>query len=225
MMAFKAVLLSIFAVTMTSTATLAQAADSKENRDKLLSNPVIRQNVLEGAADSGVIVEHPCASMDYVARPTVFIYEALDFDEEGFATKGAWKETIDAKGCGMTRILNVAVIVEGPRKLHFATIFPGNTHAGVKLQEDTLDYAIDAALKAGGAREKDCKVHYIKDTQYLGDDGPPAPTTTLAPWHELWTIETCKYVYLVPMKFRPTPDRIDFNADTASIKIGPRGAI
>jgi len=207
---------------MLASCVTARAADNKENRDKLFSDPYIRKNVLEGAADSGVMVEHPCPTMNYVARPAVTILEPLDFDADGFAIKGAWREVVDAKGCGASRTLNVAVTVEGPRKLHFTTIFPGDTHASMKLQDDSLDYALDQAVKAGGNRESNCKVHYIRDTQFVADDGPAAANTEQAPWHELWSIETCKQLYVVPMKFKPTPKGIDFTADRAAIKILPR---
>ncbi len=210
-------------IILAATALVSYAADTKELTQQLISEPFVRKNILETAAEAGVMVEHPCPTMSYVVRPTVEIYDPLAFDAKGIATEGAWLAVVDAKGCGVSRVLNIAVIVEGPGKLNFASIFPGDTHASVGLQGDALDYAIDRAMKAGGAREAGCKLHYIKDSQYVGTDGPVAPNTSDAPWREIWSVETCKHVYLVPMKFKPTATGTDFSADVAAIKIQPRG--
>jgi len=201
-------------------APLVSAADTPELRNQLLSDPVIQKEVIGTAQMAGVIVKHPCPSMKFERRSTVVIYDPFDFDSSGVLTTGSWKETVDATGCGVSRVLNVFVNSEGDKAFHFTAIFPGDTHASKLLQHDTIDYVMDQVLTFGGAAEKDCGVHYIADTQFVALDGPPPrPGGLRQPWHEIWTIETCKKSYRLPIQFTPDSDGTSFKVDQKAIKV------
>jgi len=214
----------VVGVSIAATSLLAMpaalAADSDQLRSQLFNDPSIDKEMIMGAKASGVMREHPCPTMQYKRRTSVTIYDEFDFDDAGYLTKGSWKEAIDATGCGVTRVLNVFARLKGPRSFDFRTIFPGDTHAGPQLQSDSLDYVIDQVQKFGGAAERGCDLHYIANTQFIALDGPTAPGTGRPPWHEVWTVETCKKSYRVPIRFTPVPDGTDFAV--SGITVGPR---
>jgi hypothetical protein len=184
----------------------------------LLSDPAEQQHVIEVAGRSTVFLQNPCADAQFTVEKKVTPYKPLGFDASGNIVSGAWKQFVQEKGCGVTRALNVVVVVQDAGQLGIVPLLPGTTHADPVLQKDAMQYAVQALASVRGGREANCTVGYVADTEYLGEDGEALPGAKGRPWKEMWTLQSCTQKMRVPMQF--TPD-----STGTSITAGPNKAI
>ena len=168
---------------------------------KLLSDPAEAQRVISAAGRSTVVLQNPCPTAEFRVANKFVPYKPVSFDSTGAIVGGAWKEFVQAEGCGRTRLLNVLVSVEGPNKLATMPLLPGNTHADALLQKDAVKYAVMALAATPGGREADCQIGYVANTEYLAQEKEALPGAKGPPWRELWTLASCTQKILVPMHF------------------------
>ena len=196
----------------------AHAAENDVSFKKLLEDPGEQQNVINAAGRSTVFLQNPCAGARFSIEKTFVPYQAADFDATGALVSGSWKQSVDEQGCGATRTLNVMVVSKGLGKLAVVPLLPGGTRAEPLLQQDAVKYAVQALATVPGGREPNCKVGYIADTQFLGEEGQALPGSKGPAWKELWTLESCTQKMLIPMRFIP-------DSSGTSITAGPNTAI
>jgi hypothetical protein len=179
----------------------------------VLNDPAVQQHALDAAKQSAVIVNNPCPAARYALTGKGAVYTALERDPSGVITKGAFKLEVHEDGCGASHTLNVLGVVQTPGKLGLAPLLPGATLAGPQLQKD----AINSAATSAGGPEKDCKIGYIEDTEFVKQDSAPVQGASAAPWRELWTLVTCTRRAHVPMRFIPQRNGTQIVAETAKI--------
>ncbi|MGO9801970.1 MAG: hypothetical protein ACLPTM_10095 [Steroidobacteraceae bacterium] len=196
----------------------AAAPDANAALARLLSDPNEQQQVISGASRSTVLVQNPCPGAQYSIEKKFVPYNALSVDDAGNVLGGAWKQTVDEQGCGVSRVLNVMLVAQGAGKLAAVPLLPGATRADPVLQKDAVRYAVQVTAAAPGGREPDCTVGYVADTEYLGEEGETLPGAKGRPWKELWTLQSCTQRALVPMQFIP-------DATGTSISAGPNTAV
>jgi hypothetical protein len=123
---------------------------------------------------------------------------------EGHARAGAWKETIQETGCGMTRLLNVLTTVQPDSTLKVEALLPGTTITDPQLQRDSVQYAAAGM----GTMPPGCEQGGVLNTRFLGLDGQrpgilPAPGSRPRPWSEVWTLQACSKQADVILHFTP----------------------
>ncbi len=178
-------------------------ADNSGLFAKLLSDPTQQQRVIDAAGRSTVVLQNPCPAAQFRIGNKFVPYRPVSFDGAGAIVGGAWKEFVQAEGCGRTRLLSVLVSVEGPNKLATMPLLPGNTHADALLQKDAVKHAVVALSIAPGAREPNCQIGYVANTEYLDQGTESLPGARGPAWRELWTLASCTQKMLVPMRFIP----------------------
>jgi hypothetical protein len=193
-------------------------ADDRENIVKLLADPGVKQTVLKSASQSAVMLNNPCADAKYVAQSWIGIFKPLEFDSTGLLTSGAWKQSVDEEGCGTRRTLNVAVVMKADNHLASGALLPGSSHADPTLQHDSVLIAFNLAGIAAGEPIDRCKLQYVADTEYVGEEGAALAGAKGRPWREYWTVVTCKKKSRVPMLFIP-------DATGTSFSGGPQTAV
>lgn len=192
--------------------------DDKAAFAKLLEDPVEQQHVISGAARATVFLQNPCADARFSIEKKFVPFKPLSFDGAGSIVSGAWKQTVEERGCGTSRVLNVLVIAQGAGKLAVVPLLPGETHADPVLQQDAVKIAVQALAAVPGGREPNCTVGYVADTKFLEEGGQALSGAKGPPWKEVWTLESCTQKMLVPMRF--TPD-----STGTSISAGPNNAV
>jgi hypothetical protein len=196
----------------------ASRGDDTAALTRLLSDHEEQQHVISAAARSTVVLQNPCADAQFTIEPRYVLYRPLSFDDTGRITSGAWKQLVTQKGCGETRVLNVIIIAQGPGSLSTVPLLPGTTHADPVLQKDAVRIALQAMATVPGAREANCSIGYVADTQYGSEDGEALPGSKGPPWREIWTFRSCTQDVRVPIRFIP-------DATGTSISAGPNKAI
>jgi hypothetical protein len=191
--AFLAFLYAVFAPTAD-----ALAQDHTLLR-KILADPGERQHVLDASKRSSVVLHNPCPSADFQLTGGVAIFAPPAADQSGAVRRGAWKQSVREQGCGQDRILNVLVVVRGPKTLATAPLLPGTTHADPTLERDAARYAWIAAQPAMG----DCKSGYIAETRYIGTSGVVPGSGARSVWREMWHLVACGRNLNVPLLFTP----------------------
>jgi hypothetical protein len=208
-------------VTLTLVSPLGFADDSGLFA-KLLSDPTEQQRVLDAAGRSSVVLQNPCATAQFRIGKKFVPYKPTSFDSNGAIVDGAWKQIVEAEGCGQTRLLNVLISVSGPNQLSTMPLLPGNTHADATLQKDAVKYAVTALAATPGGREANCPIGYVADTEYLTQDKDVLPGAKGPAWRELWTLASCTQKMLVPMHFIPDTTGTTISAGpNKEIKIVP----
>jgi hypothetical protein len=177
-------------------------ADDSGPFAKLLSDPTQQQRIISAAGRSTVVLQNPCPTAQLRIANTFVPYKPMSFDSAGTIVGGAWKQFVQAEGCGRMRLLNVLVAVEGPNKLSTTPLLPGNTHADALLQKDAVKYAVVALSTVPGAREPNC--HRLRGKYRVsGARKKTLPGAKEPAWRELWTLASCTQKMLVPMHFIP----------------------
>jgi hypothetical protein len=193
-----------FAILVALTMVSSRAfADDPELFAKLLGDPAEEQRVINAAARSTVVLQNPCPTTQFRIGNKFVPYKPVSFDNAGAIVGGAWKEFVQAEGCGRTRLLNVLVSVEGPNKLSTIPLLPGTTHASALLQKDAVKYAVMAVAATPGGHEANCQIGYVANTEYLTQEKEVMPGAKEPGWRELWTLASCTQKMLVPMHFIP----------------------
>jgi hypothetical protein len=190
----------LIAITLASSCVFA---DDSAIFAKLLTDPAQQQRVIAAAGRSTVVLQNPCPNTQSSIANRYIPYKPVSFDSTGTIVAGAWKQMVQAEGCGRTRLLNVLVFVENPNQISMMPLLPGNTHADVVLQKDAVKYAVAAVATAPGGREANCQVGYVANTEYLEQEKETLPGGKEPSWRELWTLASCTQKMLVPMRFIP----------------------
>jgi len=166
-----------------------------------LNDSNLRQSIINAASRSTVILQNPCAEAQYRVATMPVVLKPMAFDASGGPIAGFLKYPVKEDGCGVTRILNVFVIVQGARQVAVIPYLPGSTRADPMLQKDAVLYAANWATTAVGKNE-DCKVKYFSDTEFLEEERP-LPGAKAAPWRERWTQIQCNKKVTIPLRFIP----------------------
>jgi len=192
-----------FAFIVGITVSLRTFADDSGLFAKLVSDRSYQQGLVSAAERSTVVLQNPCPAAQFSIANKFVPYKPVSFDSAGTIVGGAWKEIVQAEGCGRTRLLNVLITVEGPNRLARIPLLPGNTHADALLQKDAVHYAVVALATARGGREPNCQIGYVANTEYLEQEKETLPGAKEPSWRELWTLASCTQKMLVPMHFIP----------------------
>lgn len=214
--AYSAGLVACLALALPIPRALA-AANDQAAFFRVLADPVEQREVIAAAARSQVMVQHPCAEARVRIEPAYVPVVQPTLDESGAVVAGAWKQIVSEQGCDESHALNVLVTMEAGKR-SMAALLPGETHAGPVLQRDAVPFAAQLLATIPGFREPDCKVLFVSETKYVGTSGEALPNSKGPAWKELWTLETCKQVAVVPMTFIP-------DATGTSISAGPGNAV
>jgi hypothetical protein len=188
------------AVVATSLILIGQAsADDKAGFSKMVSDPIEQRQVMNVAKQSGVVVNNPCPSANFSILNQFALYKPMAFDNSGHPTQGAWKQSVAEKGCGQDRLLNVFFWLDpNTNSLRAMPLFPGTTRADPTLQKDAMPHAALAAQWP----EKNCKIGYMENTEFLTENGEPLDGKG-KPWDELWTLASCTKKAKVTLHFIP----------------------
>jgi len=191
-----------------------------QNLRKLYSDPHVQQLLAHTAGESPVMVHNPCPAARYRLGNGISVVRPIAFNSAGALTAGAWVQAIDEDGCGARRNLNVLILLKDPKNLEAGPLFPGSTRAEPLLQRDAFQYAMTtgflAATAAGEA--KTCKIAYVTNTTFLGQERTPAVAGKGLPWREVWRLAFCSKQAAVPMHFIP-------DATGTTISAGPNTAV
>lgn len=176
-------------------------ADDSSAYTTFLNDPGLRQNIINAAARSTVILQNPCSEAQYRVATNPIVIKPMAFDPSGGPVAGLLKYPVKEDGCGITRILNVYVFVQAPRQVGAIPYLPGSTRADPVLQKDAVQYA---ATWAGTKVEKndECKIKYFADTEFVAEE-TPKPGAKAAPWRERWTMIQCNKKVIIPLRFIP----------------------
>jgi len=194
------------------------AGDDQTPLVKLLSDPTEQQHVISVAGRSTVILQNPCATAQYTLEKKISIYKQPLFDSTGKLIDGAWKHVVDEEGCGVTRVLNVLVLAQGPNIVAVVPLLPGTTHADAILQKDAVKFAVQAAATVSGGREANCQIGYVADTEFVERESTTLEGAKGPSWRELWTLVSCTHKLQIPVHFIP-------DSTGTSISAGPNTAI
>jgi hypothetical protein len=174
-------------------------AEEKVDFSKMVSDPMEQKQVLNTAKRSGVFINNPCPSAELTILDQFALYKPMAFDSSGHPIAGAWKQSVAEKGCGQDRILNVFFWLDPNKAIGAMPLFPGMTRADPVLQKDAMPYAAIAAQWP----EKDCKIGYMENTEFLKETAERLEGAKGEPWDELWTLASCTKKAQVTMHFIP----------------------
>jgi hypothetical protein len=167
-----------------------------------------RDAVLGAAKQSTTWIRHACASGTFKPLPTIKIWKPLKFMSDGKPLEGVWGESVEASGCGLTRLLNVVTVVRDPGVLITQVLAPGTTEADPILQKDASRYVFIASV----ARVPGCQQAFIDDTRFIKQE-PASDAHMIAPAGvEHWTVSACGHEFTVEVKFLPLAGRTDIAA-------------
>jgi hypothetical protein len=198
----KILLIALFGILLGTVADQPALADDVAQFATFLKDPVMRQNLINAAAKSTVIVQNPCSAAQYSVATTPIVLKRMVFDSAGHPAAGMLKFPVKEEGCGITRILNTLIWVQGPGTAGTAALAPGTTHADPVLQKDASMRAYTAAVVAARP-DAACNVKYLADTEFIERENSGSPTPSA--WRESWTIVLCNKKVVVPVKFIPDP--------------------
>jgi hypothetical protein len=179
-------------------------ADDSAQFETFLKDPVMRQNLINAAAKSTVIVQNPCSTAQYSVATRPMVLKPMVFDTAGHPTAGMLHFPVKEEGCGVTRILNTLIGVQGPGTAVTSALAPGSTHADPVLQKDASVRAFAAALVAS-LPDAACNVKYLADTEFIEREKAVEGSSTPTPWRENWTVVLCNKQVVVPVNFTPDP--------------------
>jgi hypothetical protein len=179
---------------------LTRFVGAAENRDAVLS--VARQH--EAALPDA------CPSAAFQKVGVLTLYRPVRFDAQGRPTEGAWRESVEATGCGTRRTFNVLTIIAADEPVRRVPLLPGGTIADPVLQQDALPDAVRGAAAANPG----CRDGIVVDTRFDEFEGASAASR---PWRETWTVAGCGRLVDVPITFAP-------DARGTGIRTDPRAA-
>ena len=157
-----------------------------------------------------------CPTATYVTTGEVGILVPVQTNAGGRATAGVWKETVQATGCGMSRLLNALTTVQPDGTLQTDPLLPGSTITDPRLQQDSVQYAAAGM----GEMPAGCDEGGVLNTRFVELDGRPpgtrpTPGAAPRPWTEIWTLIACSRQVDVTMHFTPDSTGTDVRADLA----------
>jgi hypothetical protein len=126
-------------------------------------------------------------------RSKVTILESVSFGTDGTPNGGMWKQSFPVSGCGNDTTINLYFYASANEKIDTAIGMPGDTHADLKLQRDTVFYTKLTAHQL----IKDCPALLPINSTFAGYGlldptvPDPGPASTVRPWHEEWTLVGC----------------------------------
>jgi len=161
-----------------------------------------RDAVLDAAKHSTTWLRHDCPGASLAPLEGIKVWKWPEFDAAGVPIAGDWGESVQASGCGFTRVLNVVTTVRSPGALVTGPLAPGGTRADPILQRDASRYAFAAAL----LHSPGCKDAFLDDTEIDHNTDPRPPDAQLAGPARLerWSIVACGRSVAVEVQFLPT---------------------
>jgi hypothetical protein len=181
----------------------AAHADDKDAEQRFLSDKQLKQNIINTAAKSTVMLRHACSTATYAAQDPIEL-KPMTFDQYGSPTTGELKIPVKEDGCGASHLLNVYLWVQREASIAITPMLPGTSRAEDVLQKQAYAYALQAA----GGPEPNCPTGYVDDTQFVGEQGKPEKGAKAAPWKEVWTLQSCGWKAEVPLLFTPNASGI-----------------
>lgn len=157
-----------------------------------------RDAVIDAAKHSTTWIRHGCQSGSFTPLPVVKVWKRPEFDATNRPIAGLWGERVEASGCGITRLLNVATSVRSPGALVTGILAPGDTGADPTMQMDASRYAFTAAVSPG------CQQAYLDDTHAVRKEKADDPRVNGPVSVEDWTVVACGRTVVVEVKFIPT---------------------
>lgn len=188
-----------FAAICAVSCSASARGDDLDRFRAVLAGAEVEQHILDAAKKSTVLLEDPCPSAQFSAVNRVAILKPPAFDRAGAMVGGAWKESVEERGCGTNHLLNVLAVVRQPSSLVSMPLLPGTTHADPLLQKDGVHYAVVAI----GGPEKNCSIGYVADTQFIQAEAAPMNGGKSPPWTESWMLVSCTKEYRVSLRFIP----------------------
>jgi hypothetical protein len=149
----------------------------------------------------------------------VTILEPAVFAADGRPIAGAWKQSYPVSGCGNDTTINLYFKAQPDMKILSTVGAPGETHAGLVLQRDTVRYAFFAA----SVKRKDCSSMHLRSTKFdgaptaNGSEKPVGASALSAPWQEIWSVSACGTVYDIPITFIPDATGTTIRAGSAGV--------
>jgi hypothetical protein len=126
----------------------------------------------------------------------------ITFGADGNPATGSWKQQFPLEACGEKIVLNFYFIARDGT-INDTVGAPGDSHASLLLQHDTVMYAQMGAMR----KMPDCKTLNIKNTRFEGFGTPdvpdPGPNAKFRPWWETWTMIGCGQTVEVPIIYQP----------------------
>ena len=165
----------------------------------IIAQPVVQQATLDAAKRSAAVINNPCPSAQYTIVDKVAVQKPVTLDVSGVAVSGTWIQAVTQEGCGVSRLLHVAITVSGRGTLNTMPLLPGTTKADPALQRDAAKWAFFGA----GIPEKNCDIGYIDNTEFVQYEGDPLEGAKGRPWRETWTVVSCTKKAMVQMRFIP----------------------
>lgn len=178
----------------------------------------MRQQMINTAAQSTVMVQNPCPSAQYSVATTPIVVKPMVFDGEGHPTSGMLKFPVKEEGCGVTRFLNALIWVQNPGTASTAAIAPGTTIADLILQKDASGRAYGAAVLAAHP-DAACNVKYLADTEFVSREKAVEGVAIPPAWRENWTIILCDKKVVVPVFFTPDTTGTAIRAGGPEMKV------
>lgn len=158
-----------------------------------------------------------CPTATYVTTGDIGILVPVQTNAGGRVTAGVWKESVQANGCGMSRLLNALTTVRPDGTLQTEPLLPGTTITDPRLQKDSVQYAAAGM----GEMPPGCDQGGVLNTRFVGLDGQPpgirpVPGASPRPWTEIWTLLACSKQADVTMHFIPDQTGTEIRADLAN---------
>lgn len=181
-------------------------ADPLTALNKLRTDPVQGQRMINVAARSSVFQNNPCPGARFGILAGYIPIKPLTVDAADRITSGSWEQGFLDMGCGSRRRLNILVSIDATGSMSLTPLLPGTTHAGPVLQADGVRYAF-LALPRAMRGDPSCHVSYVADTQFVAEDkAAPLPGAAARGWRESWTLALCTRTIVMPMHFIPNAD-------------------
>jgi len=175
-------------------AQLRDFVQSKSNREAI--QQVISQQIASWPA--------ACRQVSFGSKFDVVMLRPAQFSADGRSPlAGAWKETLEATACGVTRVHNVLSLADRG-DIQRLPMLVGTSRADIMLQKDAAPLFFIGASRLVA---KECRQNYVTDTQFVTFEGAEIPTAKAGPksraWSEEWTLWSCGRLIVVPIRFIP----------------------
>ena len=135
----------------------------------LLVTPAHRAALLHAAQSVNGSDTPSCPSASVTTTGDIGLLSPIQTDAAGHITGGAWKETMQQAGCGLTRLLNAITTVQSDGTLQTDALLPGTTITDPELQRDSVQYAAYGL----GQMPEGCEQGAVVDTRFVGQQGKP----------------------------------------------------
>ncbi|HYM32899.1 MAG TPA: hypothetical protein VEU47_16480 [Candidatus Cybelea sp.] len=188
---------------------------------KYMASPEHWQAVVDSAQRQNAIIPGSCSSLVFSHTGIVRQTKPVTMRPDGTPDEGFWGEAIEGKGCGTTKQFNLYTIAAANQPIKVIAAVPGNTHADILLQRDSLQYVFLAA----GVAAKDCKQQVVTEATFGDYEGGPLPNALAGPnarpWRETWTVWACGKLLDVPVHYLPDATGTGISVSNKEIKTRP----